>query len=50
MAKDFLEHIQEEERILALSLKESRTNTAVCGYCNKKWRYIEEAQATKKVD
>ena len=23
------------------------TNTAVCGYCNKKWRYVE---ATKKVE
>ena len=21
-----------------------------CGYCNKKWRYVEKAQATKKVD
>ena len=29
---------------------DEKTNTAVCGYCNKKWRYVEEAQATKKVD
>ncbi len=28
---------------------DEESNTAVCGYCNRKWRYVE-ASSTKKDD